>query len=251
MSSSEDEYRPGGRSKSTRKVKKPAKPAKAAKDPNKPKLPLSSYMRFVNDKRAGIKEENPNAGIGDIAKIAGKMWKEIDEDEKERYESEYRKEKEKYNRLMEDYVPAAGFKTTGKRPKKDPNAPKKPMTAYFAWMNENRPRIKEEHPNASLGEIAKVAGSEWKEVDPDVKAEFEEAYKKQMEAYKKQMKNYVPDKSFANGGKSSAKAKGKGKKKTPAKYESSDEEDGGSTSSLSEAESSSRKKARRNESESD
>lgn len=49
MSSSEDEYRPGGKSKKVTKSKKNTKPAKPVKDPNKPKQPLSSYMRFVKD----------------------------------------------------------------------------------------------------------------------------------------------------------------------------------------------------------
>ena len=37
--------------------------------------------------------------------------------------------------------------------KKDPNAPKKPQTAYFLFMNKNRAAFKEKYPDASFGEL--------------------------------------------------------------------------------------------------
>ena len=52
-----------------------------------------------------------------------------------------------------------------KKVKKDPNAPKKPLSAYMLWLQENRPMIKEEIPGASLGEIGKRAGEMWKALD--------------------------------------------------------------------------------------
>lgn len=56
-----------------------------------------------------------------------------------------------------------------KRQKKDPNAPKKPMSAYMLWMNANRDRIKEEHPGSTIGDIAKRAGEQWKLVSTDAR----------------------------------------------------------------------------------
>lgn len=40
-----------------------------------------------------------------------------------------------------------------KKKKKDPNAPKKPQTAYFLFMNKNRAAFKEKYPDASFGEL--------------------------------------------------------------------------------------------------
>lgn len=37
--------------------------------------------------------------------------------------------------------------------KKDPNAPKKPMTAYFFYINDHRDRVKNENPDATFGAI--------------------------------------------------------------------------------------------------
>merc|ERR1712088_238500 len=47
------------------------------------------------------------------------------------------------------------------RKKKDPNAPKRPMSAYFLFMNENRPTVRKENPDASIGEVAKILGKMW------------------------------------------------------------------------------------------
>ena len=55
--------------------------------------------------------------------------------------------------------------------KKDPNAPKKPLTAYMVWLQENRSAIKEKFPGISPTDIAKKAGEMWKEVaDKNVRA---------------------------------------------------------------------------------
>lgn len=43
-----------------------------------------------------------------------------------------------------------------KKPKKDVNAPKKPMTAYFFYMNEHRERIKTKNPGATFGDIVSM-----------------------------------------------------------------------------------------------
>lgn len=38
------------------------------------------------------------------------------------------------------------------------------MSAYFLWFNANRNAIKEKNPGASITEISKKAGEEWKKV---------------------------------------------------------------------------------------
>ena len=53
---------------------------------------------------------------------------------------------------------------TGRKKKanKDPNAPKKPLSAYMLWLQENRPMIKQKYPGSTLGEVGKRAGEMWK-----------------------------------------------------------------------------------------
>jgi len=76
--------------------------------------------------------------------------------------------------------------------KKDPNAPKRPQSAYFLWLNANRALIKEENPGISITEISKKAGKMWGEmtaadkVEWDAKAKVAKAdYLVAVEEYKK------------------------------------------------------------------
>ena len=54
-----------------------------------------------------------------------------------------------------------GAKKT-KKAKKDPNAPKKPMTAYFLFLNENRAKIQADIPSIKFTEITKEGSVRWK-----------------------------------------------------------------------------------------
>ncbi|KAF9238324.1 high mobility group box domain-containing protein, partial [Melanogaster broomeanus] len=50
-----------------------------------PKRALSAYMFFSQDWRERIKTENPDAGFGEVGKLLGAKWKELDEEEKKPY----------------------------------------------------------------------------------------------------------------------------------------------------------------------
>ena len=88
----------------SKKAEKSTSRGKAKKDPNAPKRALSAYMFFSQDWRERIKAENPDAGfgmsyklfifvrhsqlrnnhgkIGEVGKLLGAKWKELDESEK-------------------------------------------------------------------------------------------------------------------------------------------------------------------------
>ena len=58
-----------------------------------------------------------------------------------------------------------------KKSKKDPNAPKKPLSAYMLWLQENRESIKRKYPGStSVADVAKRAGEIWKTLTADDKA---------------------------------------------------------------------------------
>ncbi|TFK19364.1 hypothetical protein FA15DRAFT_674486 [Coprinopsis marcescibilis] len=69
--------------------------SKKDKDPNKPKRALSAYMFFSQDWRERIKAENPDAGFGEVGKLLGAKWKELDEEEKKPYVELANKDKER------------------------------------------------------------------------------------------------------------------------------------------------------------
>ena len=58
-------------------------------------------------------------------------------------------------------VDNAGTKKGRKRAKKDPNAPKKPLSAYMLFLQDKRADIKAKYPGCSVADIAKKGGEMW------------------------------------------------------------------------------------------
>ncbi|CAH1802193.1 unnamed protein product [Owenia fusiformis] len=106
--------------------------------------------------------------------------------------------------------------------KKDPNAPKRPQSGYFLWLNENRSRIKEENPDAGVADVAKIGGAEWGKITD--KSEWDEKAKQAKEVYKQQMEEYLankPDSDSDDNTENTPKKKKKTKTKSPKKNEES------------------------------
>jgi len=101
-----------------------------------------------------------------------------------------------------------------KKKTKLPGMPKKPMTAYFLWLNEEgRDAIKRENPGMGVTDVAKAAGEKWKEIDEETKRKYDEKHKELKEKYEEEYKEW-----FESGGKEALKnAKKAGKEGTSSK----------------------------------
>jgi hypothetical protein len=189
-----------------KKQEKKFKPKKL-KDPNAPKKPLTGYIRFSQEKRAKVKEENPELKGTEIMKKLGEMWKALSDKKKEKYNSPYKAELEAWKEEMKGYeapsedelkkLPENHGRVGGvkKRKTRDPNEPKRPKTAYQWFSEDVREEIKEANPEADSKEIMKLIGQAWTEVKEDEKkvkkynkkAEKAKAeYQEKMKAYKKE-----------------------------------------------------------------
>ena len=60
-------------------------------------------------------------------------------------------------------------RSSSSKSKKDPNAPKQPMTSYLLYCADVRDKIKIEHPQLTQREIASEMGRRWKELTPEMK----------------------------------------------------------------------------------
>ena len=59
---------------------------------------MSAYFLFMGDKRAKVRQKNPDFKIGDIAKGMGKIWGEINVKDKDKYQKEADKLKIQYEK---------------------------------------------------------------------------------------------------------------------------------------------------------
>jgi len=104
--------------------------------------------------------------------------------------------------------------------KKDPNAPKRPLSAYFAWLQENRARVKAENPDMKHKDVTAKLGEMWGNLDEAVKTEYKDKASKQMDAWKVEFDEYKKTPEYADwqakkAAEGAKGGKGKRKKKPP------------------------------------
>lgn len=80
---------------------------------------------------------------------------------------------------------------------KDPNAPKRPHSAFLLYCGDHRPVVKEKHPGARIGDIAKKLAAGWAALDPQLRAHYENLSTKEKETYKKEKEIYIKNKQAA------------------------------------------------------
>jgi structure-specific recognition protein 1 len=81
-------------------------------------------------------------------------------------------------------------KKGGSKKKKDPNAPKKALSAYMIFAQANRDKVKKENPDASFGELGKLLGKLWGKASKSDKAKYEAKANKDKERYEKEKAKY-------------------------------------------------------------
>ncbi len=109
-------------------------------------------------------------------------------------------DKVRYDREMKNYVPPKGMGKRGKK-KKDPNAPKRPPSAFFIFCSDHRPNLKGENPNLTIGEIAKKLGELWAKQGAKDRAPYEQKAVKLKEKYEKDIAAYRAKGGMAGGAK--------------------------------------------------
>jgi len=155
---------------------------KPIKDPNAPKKPLSAYFLFSQEERLKVKAENPDYSITEVAKELGRRWATLNPALKTSYEQRYQDARKVYDQEMNHYKP--------QKKKKDPNAPKQPLSAYFIFSTEERLKVKDENPNFSICEVAKELGRRWADMDPSVKQRYQARAEEERQKYDVDMASY-------------------------------------------------------------
>lgn len=118
----------------------------------------------------------------------------------------------------EEVVVAKPVKTkrvrkTKKGKKKDPNKPKRNMSAFFLYSTAHRKEVKDANPDLSFGDLAKLISKNFKALDDKEKKKWEKKAEKDKARYLAEMKDYVaPDQSDSEESDVDTKKKKKSKK---------------------------------------
>lgn len=77
-----------------------------------------------------------------------------------------------------------------KKPVKDSNAPKAPLTGYVRFMNDRREQLRAERPDLPFPEITRMLGNEWSKLGPEDKQRYLEEAERDKERYLRELERY-------------------------------------------------------------
>jgi len=136
----------------------------------------------------------------------GEQERKRAEKEAKKIEKAERKKTSKPSKKRSEQAKSGGGKK--KKKTKLPGQPKKPMSSYFLWLQEEgRSKIKEENPGLSVTEVGKKSGDMWREMPESEKAIWEAKTKAAKEKYNIEYKEWLE-----GGGAEALKQEAKDKK---------------------------------------
>ena len=144
---------------------------KRVKDPNHPKHPSTAWIFFLNANRDKLRKDNPEAKMTEITKLASAQWKTISPSDRAAWDAKAVEDKERYATEMSTYVAPEPVFVLPKK-KKVKSAVKKATNPWMAYLNANRNKLREEHPEAKMTDITKMASVAYKALSVADRAEW-------------------------------------------------------------------------------
>ncbi|MED6246658.1 hypothetical protein ATANTOWER_021390 [Ataeniobius toweri] len=168
-------------------VKNPYKGKKLKTHPDFPKKPLTPYFRFFMEKRAKYAKIHPEMSNLDLTKILSKKYKELPDKKKQKYITEFQREKEEFEKNM------ARFREEHPElmeQRKKSDLPEKPKTPQQLWYNHEKKAYMKLHPEVSQKELKEALRRQWSQL-PDKRRlkwiskalELQKDYEDSMKAY--------------------------------------------------------------------
>uniref|UniRef100_A0A1A8I125 Upstream binding transcription factor, like n=1 Tax=Nothobranchius kuhntae TaxID=321403 RepID=A0A1A8I125_NOTKU len=142
-------------------VKNPYKGKKLKTHPDFPKKPLTPYFRFFMEKRAKYAKIHPEMSNLDLTKILSKKYKELPDKKKQKYITEFQREKEDFEKNM------ARFKEEHPElieERKKSDLPERPKTPQQLWYNHEKKAYMKLHPQVSQKELKEALRRQWSQL---------------------------------------------------------------------------------------
>merc|ERR1719334_2629215 len=151
------------------------------------------------------------------------MWKKASEAEKAPFVKKAEKAKAKYDTAKAKYRKSSGYtkfqeelkewkaKAAAKPFPKDSNAPKRPMSSYMFFVNEQRPYVVSEHPDMKVTDVLRELGKRWGKLSSKQQAPYVVMQKEAKEDYAEEFAKYQNTAKFKKYQREKAEYQGKQK----------------------------------------
>ena len=101
--------------------------------------------------------------------MVSKAWKELPNDERQSWNDRADRDKERYEVEKTMYSGPWKVRADKKKADKDPDAPKRPMSAFLSFSHTKRSEVRESNPNLSNAETCRILAQLWKCAPDEVK----------------------------------------------------------------------------------
>jgi len=159
-------------------------------DVKKPKGKKSAFSFFSSEKSAVIKKEYPTLNKNAVAEEVDKMWKGLNNEEKNKYNEMASKDEARFNEQTKAFQ--ATTSNTVYKAAKDPNKPKQAKNPFMFFNAEFSLKIRAENPDShmTVGEVAKAVSVKWQSLTDQEKQKYIDLADKDKQRHEEEMKNY-------------------------------------------------------------
>jgi len=161
------------------------------REAGRPRGKTSPYGFFVKMCYEEHKKKYPNENVQvtEISKKCSEKWKTMTPAEKQRFVELAQKDAERYQAEVAAFGGEDAMRKR-KRGKKDVNAPRRPLSAFFFFSQTKRPEVQQGHPEWRVGQVAQELGRMWKDLNETEKKRYEEMATRDKARYEVEMRDY-------------------------------------------------------------
>lgn len=131
----------------------------------------------------------------------------VQPEEKAAWQARAEEDKARYLQELATYIPAQGYDTKGdaiphfhqptsgrrkSKKQRDPNAPKRAMSAYLLYQNAMRDQFRRDNPGMSFGQLSKYTSAMYKLLTPDERQLWDTRASQGKTRYENEMAAYIP-----------------------------------------------------------
>ena len=118
-------------------------------------------------------------------------WRSLSESERHYWTEQERNDKLRYVQEKEQHQ--GPWEQPKRRAKKNPLAPKRPMSAFLKYSKTRRREVKEDNPDMSNTDISRLLGEMWRNASPEERRPYREQEEKERAVYKAEIAKWRAD----------------------------------------------------------
>ena len=160
------------------------------------------------------KQYNITADNDDTLKLYATEWRKLSDTDRAKWDEAARNDKVRFVREKAAY--SGPYKLPKRRAKKNPLAPKRPMSAFLKYSQSRRKNVKEENPDMSNTDVSRLLGEMWRNASDEEKAPYRDEEEIERADYNARIKKFKADLAQQESAKRKATRTKKARKKGTA-----------------------------------